>query len=256
MGRVTLKDIARKLNISISTVSRALRNKGDMNPKTRQAVIDLSKKWSYSPNPYAMYLLKSKTNTIGVIVPEISSYYFAAIIEGIEKGVSQAGYRILICFSNDNYENEVAFVNELINYHVDGLLISPSQETVDIEHFRKIINVNIPLVFFDRAFKEIDSSRVVTNNFEAAFQLTEYLLIKGYRKIAFITSMQPISVAQERYEGYLAALKKIKIPFDRSVIIHTDLRLNTAISTTRYLLELADPPDAIIGINDNLAMGA
>lgn len=255
-SHVSLKDIAKELNLSISTVSRAIRNVGELNPETRKAVLELAEKWNYKPNPLAMGLLKNKTNIIGVIVPDIESYYYSTILRGIDRILSDHNYRILSSYSNDNYKNEIRALDELLLSRVDGIIACPAQETVDFSHYINLINDNFPLVIIDRKCEGLKTPMVVTDNYRATFEVIDYLISTGCRRIALIASLEPLSVGRQRYEAYLATLKKYHLPLERDLIVHGNLGISTSIEAAKNLLKLPLLPDAIIGSDDTVAMAA
>ncbi len=191
-SHVSLKDIAKELNLSISTVSRAIRNIGEVNPETKKAVLELAEKWNYKPNPLAMGLLKNKTNTIGVIIPDIESYYYSSILRGIDKIAADNSYRILTCYSNDMYRNEIQAIDELLFSRVDGLITCPAQESVDFSYYQKLIDDKFPLVLVDRKCGDIRTSAIVTDNYRATFEVVEHLISLGCSRIALITSLEPL----------------------------------------------------------------
>ncbi len=253
---VSLKDIAKELNLSISTVSRALRNIGEVNPETRKAVLELAEKWNYKPNPLAMGLLKNKTNTIGVIIPDIESYYYSSILRGIDKIAADNSYRILTCYSNDIYRNEIQAIDELLSSRVDGLITCPAQESVDFSYYRKLTDDKFPLVLVDRRCGEIRTSSIVTDNYRATFEVVEHLVSQGCSRIALIASLEPLSVGRQRYEAYKDALIKHNIRLNRELVIHANLSMSTSIEAAKNLLKLTLLPDAIIGSDDTVAMAA
>jgi len=255
-SHVSLKDIAKELNLSISTVSRAIRNIGEVNPETKKAVLELAEKWNYKPNPLAMGLLKNKTNTIGVIIPDIESYYYSSILMGIDKIATDNSYRILTCYSNDMYRNEIQAIDELLFSRVDGLITCPAQESVDFSYYQKLLDDKFPLVIVDRKCGEIRTSAIVTDNYRATFEVVEHLVSLGCSCIALITSLEPLSVGRQRYEAYKDALIKHNITFNRDLIIHANLSMSTSIEAAKNLLKLPVLPDAIIGSDDTVAMAA
>lgn len=255
-SQVSLKDIAKELNLSISTVSRAIRNIGEINPQTRKTVLELAEKWNYKPNPLAMGLLKNKTNTIGIIIPDIESYYYSSILRGIDKIASDSSYRIITCYSNDIYRNEIQAIDELLFSRVDGIITCPAQESVDFSYYQKLIVDKFPLVIFDRRCGAIKTSTIVTDNYRATFEVVEHLISLGCSRIALITSLEPLSVGRQRYEAYKDALIKHNIPHDRDLIIHGNLSMSTSIEAAKNLLKLSVLPDAIIGSDDTVAMAA
>lgn len=255
-SHISLKDIAKELNLSISTVSRAIRNIGEVNPETKKAVLKLAEKLNYKPNPLAMGLLKNKTNTIGVIIPDIESYYYSSILRGIDKIAADNSYRILTCYSNDIYKNEIQAIDELLFSRVDGLITCPAQESVDFSYYQKLIDDNFPLVTVDRKCGEIRTSAIVTDNYRATSEVVEHLLLLGCSRIALITSLEPLSVGRQRYEAYKDSLAKNNISLNRDLIIHANLSLTTSIEAAKNLIKLPVLPDAIIGSDDTVAMAA
>jgi LacI family transcriptional regulator len=255
-SHVSLKDIAKELNLSISTVSRAIRNTGEINPVTKKAVLELAEKWHYKPNPLAMGLLKNKTNTIGIIIPDIESYYYSSILRGIDRIATENSYRLLTCYSNDNYRNEIQAIDELLFSRVEGIISCPARETIDFSYYNKLIDDKFPLVIVDRGSKEIKTTTIITDNYRSTFEVIEHLIKAGCRRIALITSFEPLSVGRQRFDAYKDALLKYNIPYERDLIIHGNLNISTSIEATRNLLKLTELPDAIIGSDDTVAMAA
>ena len=253
-GQASLKDIAKALNISISTASRALRGMGEVNPETRKAVLELADEWKYKPNPLALALLKDKTNTIGVILPEIESYYFASILRGINELAIERGYRIITCYSNESVKGEIRAIEDLLFSRVDGIIACPSNDLVDFSHYEHLQQELVPFVHIDRNCPGLQSHKVLTNNFNATKSVVDYLVKTGCKRIALITNLEPLAVGRERYEGYIEALKDNDLPFDKDLIIHGNLGTSTSEEAAKYLLTLSPLPDAIISNNDSVAM--
>ena len=182
----TLKDIAKELNTSITTVSRALKNHRGISEGMREKVITLAKEIDYHPNPNALSLLQSRTYTIGVIVPEIAHNFYSIVMEGIEDAATEAGYNVLFCMSKESAEREKNVLNTLVRNRVDGLLIAISKETVEFDHFEALFNREIPIVFFDRHCPDIPASKVLVDDYNGAFKAVEHLLSIGCKKIAHI----------------------------------------------------------------------
>ncbi|MEA3446122.1 MAG: LacI family DNA-binding transcriptional regulator, partial [Bacteroidota bacterium] len=243
-SQVTIKDIARELKISPSTVSRALKNHPDISKKTKAAVNELAQKYGYRRNPIALSLLQSKSNIIGVVIPEIVHFFFSSIISGIEDVASRAGYNVMICQSNESYEREIETVQALSASRVDGLLISVSKNTYEFDHLKDLENVGIPVVFFDRVCQEIDTHKVVIDDFNGAFQAVEHLISIGRKRIAHLSGPQNLLIGKKRLEGYLHALKKHDLPIDENLIINCDT-FDKALKSTPALYEMDNPPDAI-----------
>lgn len=253
-GQITIRDIALKLNISISTVSRALRGVSEVNPETKRVVLEMAEKLNYEPNFIAQSLRKSKSNTIGIIVPEIANPFFSTSISGVQEVASKEGYNVIICQSNESYKTEVENVRMLINSRVDGILISLSRETKDFEHIKALIGKKIPVVLFDRIFEDIEASKAIVDDHDGAFKAVEHLISGGYRRIAHLAGPQNLQISNNRVQGYLDALDKYKIPVDNDLIIHCNTLKDCAADKTAMLLEMPHPPDAIFAFNDPIAI--
>lgn len=255
--RVNLKDIARELNISPSTVSRALNDHPAIKKETKDAVKTLAKKLDYQPNLFALGLLQKKSNTIGVIVPEITGHFFSAIITGIQDVIVDSEYNIMICLSNESYEEEVTLVKKLWKMQVDGVLVSPSSETKDFEHFRRLQNNGIPVVVFDRDCPGLEADKVLVDDYSGAFQAVEYLIHTGCSKIGHLGGPLNLSTTEQRLQGYLDALEKYKMPINWDYVVHVPgFAHKEAVKPTKRLLELQEYPDAIFAYNDKIAISA
>ena len=256
-AQVTIKDIARELEISPSTVSRALKDHPDISPKTKKAVNDLAEKLHYQPNSIALSLRKSKTDTIGIIIPEFVHFFFSTVISGIEDVAYQQGYNVIISQSNESYEREVSDTQSMVSHRVDGLLVSMSKETKDTAHFKELTERGIPLVFFDRICPELHTSRIIIDDFEAGFKATEHLILTGKRKIAHLFGDLNLLICKNRYEGYRAALEKYGLPFHEKLASYAGmLELEPAKELMHQLLDLPEVPDGVFAHNDVVAYGA
>jgi LacI family transcriptional regulator len=251
---VTIYDIARQLNVSPGTVSRALKGHHSIGPKTTQAVQELAEKLGYQPNAIASSLRNSQTNTLGVIIPHIHRPFLSAAINGIEQVANEAGFNVIISQSNDSYQKEVANAQALYASRVDGLLVSLAMETQVYDHFRLFQKKGIPLVFFDRVSPEIQSGKITVDNFAAAFKATEHLILVGRRRIAHLAGSQVRDIYRDRLQGYLAALQQYGLPVEEAYIRHTRLRSEEGFRQTEYLLQLPVPPDAVFAANDTTAV--
>lgn len=252
--QITIKDIARALNISPSTVSRALKNHPDISQDTKNAVNKYAKDFNYKPNTLALSLRMSKNNTIGVIVPEIIHYFFSSILSGIEQIANQEGYNVIICQSSENYEKEVRNAEALIATRVSGVLACLSKHTTNYDHFQEIIDSDIPLVFFDRICIGINTDRVVVDDYVGAFAAVEYLIQTGCKRIAFYSSPLHLEISKNRKNGYLDALRKYGLTVDDSLIRVCDTR-EEAIIITPEILDRPNRPDGFFAINDHCAAG-
>ena len=200
-NHTTIIDIAQKLGISPSTVSRALHNNPDVKRETKELVKKVAEELHYIPNPIAQSLKSNKTTTIGVIVPEIKHDFFSSAISGIEEVAYRSGYTIIVCQSNESYEREVVNINALMQYRVAGIIVSISQNTKNGDHFQDIIRRKIPLVFFDRVCEDIHASKVVIDDYKSAFEAVMYLIKKGYKTIAHFAGPKELAICDKRWRG-------------------------------------------------------
>jgi LacI family transcriptional regulator len=252
---ITIKDIARALNLSTSTVSRALRNSYEINAETKKLVMEYAEKMHYRPNPIALSLRDSKSKSIGVIIPEIANNFFSQMINGIESIAYNMGYHVVIFQSHESYEREVANTNYLVSRKVDGLLVSLSSLTTDLHHFEELMEKGLPIVFFDRVPKEIETHKVVVDNFLGSYEATEHLIKSGRKRIAHLTSPIYLSITTERLAGYKKALEDNNIPFDDAYVKychHGGKVVSENEKAMQELLDMPEPPDAILAASDRL----
>ncbi len=216
----------------------------------------MAEELDYHPNSIAQSLQKRSSRTIGVIVPAIKHYFFAAVISGIEDVFYEAGYTITVCQSNENYEREVINTRALVSNRVAGLLISISQTTRKSDHFKMLQRRGIPFVFFDRACEDINVDKVVVNDYEGAFKAVEHLILRGYKRIAHLAGPKHISISKDRFRGYLDALKKYNRPFEEELLVCGGFNEEDGILGFQKLRQMKKLPDAIFAVNDPVAMGA
>jgi DNA-binding LacI/PurR family transcriptional regulator len=254
--QVTIKDIARHLNISVATVSRAMRDMPDIKPETREKVLKLAKEWDYQPNILATSLVKSRTKTIGVIVPDLAYHFFASVVKGIEEEAIERGYSLLLTQTSELYERELTNVQNLSRGQVEGFIISLSQETTDYEHLKRLQRKGIPLVFFDRDAADVDVSKVMVDNVGAAYEATKHLIENGCKRIAFLAGPTNVTVSNQRQTGYENALTDSGLMIDETLIVHGSYNLQQVIELTNYLIDLPNPPDGLVVVSDRLAIGA
>ena len=202
---VTIKDIARTLNISISTVSRALRGLPEIHPDTRNSVKKLAEELDYQPNQLAKNLVKSRTKTIGVVFPNLSYHYFSAMLNNLEETAMQAGYSVLVTQTNESYVRETVCIENLLRSRVEGLIISLSRDTVHLDHVEKLIKRGIPVILVDRTAESLAATRVIVDNQAAAFKATEHLIRQGCRRIGFLAGPAQLALSRQRVDGYLKA---------------------------------------------------
>ncbi|WP_337042760.1 LacI family DNA-binding transcriptional regulator [Emticicia sp. 17c] len=253
MEAITIKDIAKALNLSTSTVSRALRGSYEINQETKKLVLEYAEKMNYRPNPIALSLKENRSRAIGVVVPEIANNFFSQAINGIEAVAYNRGYHVVIFQSHELYGREVENVQHLIDRKVDGLLISLSGQTTDVSHLLAIQAKGVPLVVFDRVSAQIEVNKVVADNFQGAFQATEHLIVSGRKRIAHITSPSLLSTTHERLAGYKAALEKYHLPYDQNLVRYCGFEPEEA---RQVIFEVLDTqkPDAIFTASDRLAL--
>lgn len=254
--QITIKDIAKSLNISPSTVSRALKDHPDISPATKKAVRKLAKELDYQPNSIALSLRKSKSFTIGIVIPQIVHHFFSTVISGIEDVAYDAGYHVMICQSNESYEREVLNTQALLASRVDGMLVSVSHETNDVKHFESIIKRGIPVVFFDRVVSSLNTSSVEVDDFGGAYRAVEYLLKSGCRRIAHLAGPENLLNSQNRLRGYKKALDDYGVAKNYENIITSGLTIEEGKKACTQLIEQGPLPDAIFAANDPLAIGA
>jgi len=255
-SHVSLKDLAREIGVSISTVSRALNNHPDISPAMTLKIKKLAAEMNYTPNPLAMGLLKQATRMIGVIIPDLVTHFYSSIISGIEQVAEEKGYYILIASSSESLQKEINSVENLLKTRVEGLIVCLSQETKSYGHFDRLISNNIPLVFFDRVCRTDEVPSVVVDNVDAARKITRHFYKNGFRRIAYIAGPDHLNISQERTRGYLSGLKSCGLDFDPELLVKCNMSSEGATKATARLLGLVKRPDAIFGINDTVAFAA
>lgn len=258
MGKhhVSLKDLATELGVSISTVSRALKNHPDISPGLTIKIQELAAERKYTPNPLAMGLLRQQTKMIGVIVPDIVTHFYSSIISGIEEVAKQHGYFIVISSSNESLKKEIESVENLLKSRVEGFIVCLSQETNSFHHFEKLVKSEIPLVFFDRICESLHVPSVIVNGIEAAKIVTRHFYENGCRRIAYISGPEYLNISKNRKKGYLEGLKECGLNYNPELLAKCNLSAEGATRATQKLLELDQLPDAIFGLNDTIAFAA
>ena len=254
--RVTIKELAKELKISTSTVSRALADKWDVNPETRKAVLELAERWHYHPNPISLSLKQQQTLTIGVVIPEFITSFFPEIIMGIQHTMEAEGYSVLISQSNESYEKELNNIKNLEARLVDGLIISLTKETVNTDYLQSMLDRNIPLVLFNRVSDQIEAPKVIIDDYKWAFDAVEHLIEQGYKRIAHLTGPDSLELSVQRKNGYTDALLKHGIEIDQELIIPCGVMMEKGVIGAYRILEMENKPDAIFAINDPVAIGA
>ncbi|WP_426486437.1 LacI family DNA-binding transcriptional regulator [Flavobacterium sp. 2] len=224
-AKATLKQIAKELGVSVSTVSKALNDSPEISEQTKVKIKEYAKLKNYKPNVIGLNLKNRKTKTIGVIIPNILNSFFAKVFSGIEKVADKKGYNVITCISNESLEKEIHTLEMLSNGTIDGFILSVSEEAQklqDYNHFSEIINDGTPIVMFDRIADEVDCDKVVVDDFDSALNSTQHLINLGCKNIALISSVDNLSVGKLRADGYLKALKDNNIPVNENIILRTD----------------------------------
>ena len=254
MKHITIKDIARELNIAASTVSRALPNHPDISERTKDLVRDCARQLNYKPNIMASNLRTSKNTTIGVVIPELNHHFFSSILDGIEQTANEAGYNILICQTGEDVQKEIRSVQTLIGSRVAGMLVGVSKQTAQLHHLQEVLDNSIPLVLYDRPCPSLPCDQVVSDDYMGAFNAVEYLIQTGKRKVMFMSSSFQLEVSRRRYQGWRDALMRYHIPIHDNMIVECDTRSGAIIATPR-ILQSEDRPEAIFCVNDDCAAG-
>lgn len=253
-NQITIKDIARELGISPSTVSRALKDHPDISQETKRLVNELATRYNYKPNIIALSLRSQRSNVIGVVIPELVHFFFSSVISGIEEVANKHGYSVMISQSGEDFNREVAVCDVFLNSIIDGMIVSVSKETNDYSHFKRFEDEGIPIVFFDRIIEEIHSDRVIIDDFDGAYQAAEHLIIQGRRKIVHFSGPQNRLIGQNRLNGYLKAMRDNGVVIDEKLIIHCDT-FQSALVETQKLIDSGVKFDSIFTVNDFTAAG-
>ncbi len=253
---VTIHDIAKKLKISASTVSRALADNPRISETTKQKVKKVAESMNYSPNIIASSLRKGKGNVIGVIVPRINRHFFANVIEGIEREAREFGYNVIISQTQERYENEVSYINALLNARVDGIIVSISIETKKYNHFEQVLKKGIPIVFFDRIVDCLSASYVELDDFSGAFDSVEHLIDQGCKRIVYLGGWENINIYKNRKRGYTEALEKANLPIDQALVYPNMLSREQGYNVIQTLLDNKISFDGIFSASDFSALGA
>lgn len=256
MRHITINDLAQRLKLSPSTVSRALRDHPDISKKTKDRVRAIAAKTHYQPNLIAQSLQTRRSNNIGVIVPEIRNTFFATVISGIEDLAYESGFTIMVCQSNDRFERETINTRALAANRVAGMLVSISQETTEFKHLQQVLRQGIPMVLFDRVLEELNVPLVVVDDFEGAYRAVTHLIETGRTRIAHLTGAAPLYVCRMRRAGYEAALRDHGLPVRPEYIIAGGYHEEDGRRGAEQLLALDQLVDGVFAINDPVALGA
>ncbi len=253
-GRITIKDLAKQLGMSTSTVSRALTDHSDVSSNTRKKVKELAAKLDYQPDPIAIGLRRNKTNVVGIIVPQIVNRFFSKCISGFQEVARANGYKVMITQSDESLEMEKENLVTMINSRVDGLVVALSRQTSDLSHFEKIFDADIPIVFFDRVDESLNTSRVTIDDYEASYNAVKHLIEQGCKKIAHVSGPINLEISKKRLAGYKDALNDHKLVFDENHLVFSENQTDQVKNITDYYLGLKNRPDGIFAINDAFAI--
>lgn len=252
--RTTIKDLAKRLELSTSTVSRALSGHSDVSVATREMVRKLAEELDYHPDPMAVSLKKRKSKVIGLIIPRIVNRFFSKTLAGIQEVVNQHGYNIIVSQSDESLSIEKANVEALLANRIDGMIVSLSKETINTDHFNKVINTETPIIFFDRVNEDLNTSRVIIDDYEASYKAVEHLIDQGCKRIAHIAGPLNLFNSRKRLEGYKDAISDHGLFLDKKLIVFSTFQAGEVKPYTDYLLSLKSPPDGIFAVNDHSAI--
>jgi LacI family transcriptional regulator len=255
--RIRLKDLALELNVSIPTVSRALKDRPDISPELRKKVKELASNRHYQPNAMAAQFKNQQNRCIGVIIPRVAHFFFSTIISGILQEADAQDYRVVVCQTLHDYLQEIKYVQQLSNGTTDGLLICVGNHTTNIEHLTQLVDNKLPFVLFDKDVSKLKVPKVVVDDYTGAFAAVEHLIKQGYRNIAHIQDNGVAHTSQKRLKGYLSALKKYKLPQDEALVLQTkEVSTERGREAMLGLLRSGKTVDAVFGITDEIAIGA
>jgi LacI family transcriptional regulator len=253
---VTIYEIAKALNVSPSTVSRGLKNHPHIRNETKKSIIAMAKEMGYQQNKFASNLRQKHTNTIGVVVPKLDSYFMATVISGIEKITAQNGYGLIISQSQESWKKEISCISTLFNSRVDGLLVSLAFDTKNLEHFKILLDKDIPIVFFDRVSDCNGCISIVIDNYKAGYEATSHLIEQGCKRIVHIGGNLLRNVYSERFRGYKQALTDNKIEFEQNLVVICDMSGRASTDAAKKILKMLPRPDGIFTSNDATAVAA
>lgn len=259
MKRLTIKDIAKYLNVSISTVSKALNDSYEISETTKERIRKFAKENNYRPNITAVNLKNKKTKTIGILIPNMLNYFLAQVFKGIETIASKNGYKIISCISNESYEKELEAVKMLSNGSIDGLILSLAEETLrkrNFLHFQDAIDNGIPIVMFDRVAQNIECDKVITNDFEGTVTTVKHLYKTGHKNIAFISTISDLKVGERRYLGYIKGLEDLNIPINKNIIVNIFEEDYKKYETILAPIFEKNPIDSVITTDESSAIAA
>jgi LacI family transcriptional regulator len=252
MKNINIKELASELNLSVSTVSKALNDSYEISEETKRRVLETAARLNYVPNPYASSLRGRKSKNIGVVIPEVADSFFSLAINGIESVAKQKGYHVLICLTHESFENERTILKEFQGGRVDGVLLSVSRETSQCDHINDLISNGLPLVFFDRACDDVETAKITTDDFESGYKATEHLIKQECDQIAFLSISNSLSISNKRLEGYIAALNDHQIKLDPKQIILCTNEAEQNYQLIKKLLQQKNRPNGIVASVEKL----
>jgi len=252
MKNINIKELARELKLSVSTISKALHDSHEISDKTKRLVLETAARLNYVPNPYASSLRGRKSKNIGVVIPEVADSFFSLAINGIESVAKEKGYHVLICLTHESFENEKNILKEFQGGRVDGVLMSISGETSQSDHINDLISNGIPLIFFDRICEDVETAKITTDDFESGYKAAQHLIQQGCKKIAFLSISNSLSISNKRLEGYLQAHTDYNLKADKEQIIlcTNDTKQNYIV--LKQLLQQKIRPDGIVASVEKL----
>lgn len=251
---VTIYDIAEALSLSPATISRGLKDHPAIKKDTKKRIVEKAREMGYQHNLFASNLRRNRTNTIGVIVPRLNSYFMSAVIAGIEKVANEAGYNLIISQSLESVKKEMMNVKTLFNSRVDGLLVSAAYDTEDMTHFEIFLEKKIPVIFFDRVLEHSDCTNIVIDNYKAAYEVTQHLVQQGCRRIVHLTANLKRNVYADRLNGYRKALQDAGLPAEESLVIINNLSDQAGVEAAEAIVKMNPMPDGIFSSNDSCAV--
>lgn len=254
MSKVNLKELSKELNVSISTVSKALRGSYEIGTDTKKRVIEMAQQMGYNPNPYAGFLRNRKSKTIALITPKLTNNFFVQAISGAESIAREKNYHLLIYTTHDDFESEVSILNELKNGRVEGVIISLASTTTTYDHLNELILSGIPLIFFDRICHEIETAKIITDDFASGLKATDHLIHNGCRDIAFLSLSETLSIDNKRKQGYFEALNKHDIKINNARVIKCSENDESNYRKIKHLLQSKKRPDAVFASVEQLAL--
>jgi len=254
--KTTIYDIAKELNVTAATVSRALNDNPRISSDTKKLVMETAAKMDYKQNRLAQALKSGKSKNVGVVLPYINRNFFSTVIRGIEEELNPMGYKVIICQTHEDEKKEIDTVLNLLDAQVDGILISISRKTKSTEHFKQVLNKNVPLIFFDRKKDMEGVSSVTLDDYQGAYQVTQHLIDQGCSKIAHLSVDRSLQIYQNRFEGYKQALLDNGLDYNPDYLVGLKSEIEGGKEAAKQLIELKNPPDAIFSSSDLGALGA